>query len=59
MEKLSKFLTHRDGWGGGDFSFLYVERDISRRLPMRNDVARRVQFGTALVHSTYGITASQ
>ena len=24
-----------------------------------NDVARRVQFGTALVHSTYGITASQ
>ena len=26
---------------------------------MRNDVARRVQFGTALVHSTYGITASQ
>ena len=26
---------------------------------MRHDVARRVQFGTALVHSTYGITALQ
>ena len=26
---------------------------------MRHDVARRVQFGTALVHSKYGITASQ
>ena len=26
---------------------------------MRHDVARRVQFGTALVHSMDGITASQ
>ena len=30
-----------------------------RRPPMRHDVARRVQFGTALVHSMDGITASQ
>ena len=30
-----------------------------RRSPMRHDVARRVQFGTALVHSMDGITASQ
>jgi len=29
-----------------------------QRPPMRHMVARRVKFGTALVHSSYGTTAS-
>jgi len=29
-----------------------------RRPPMRHMVARRVKFGTALLHSPYGTTAS-